>query len=183
MPPRKRHSRQHGGEPVATNNNNNNNKLININNNLILSKKTIRKDEIDKHWHNYENYLKNINKFHKNIKIEIMRKEYNKKPLSKNILEDIVSICESILENSNQQKYYMISGSKISSKDFINRILKLNETHIEYIVESLNNNSTKIKNIKAYMLATIYNAIDTIETYYKNLINFDMSKNNDIFVA
>ena len=101
------------------------------------------------------------------------------------LLNDIINILSEII-NSNK-KYYIISGERINTKDFINKIMLFNQDHIEYIITSLIKNTTKIKNVKAYMLATIYNAPNTIDTYYKNLINYDMannkSKESDVFVA
>ena len=46
--------------------------------------------------------------------------------------------------------------------------------HIEYVLDALNQNTSKIQNIRAYLLATLYNAPKTINAFYKSLVNHDM---------
>ena len=44
--------------------------------------------------------------------------------------------------------------------------MKLDSSHIQYILECLKENSTQIRNIKQYLLATLYNAPVTVDNYY-----------------
>lgn len=53
------------------------------------------------------------------------------------------------------------------------RFLKLNYSHIQYVLLCLQKNTTKVKNIKKYMLATLFNAPCTIEGYYQAEVNHD----------
>ena len=46
------------------------------------------------------------------------------------------------------------------------RLMKLDSSHIQYILECLKENSTQIRNIKQYLLATLYNAPVTVDSYY-----------------
>lgn len=55
-----------------------------------------------------------------------------------------------------------------------NRFMKLNQMHIEYILTSLGANTTKVGNIKAYLLTTLYNAPTTISNYYTAEVNHDL---------
>ena len=55
-----------------------------------------------------------------------------------------------------------------------NRFMKLNHEHIEYILTSLGANTTKVGNIKAYLLTTLYNAPMTISNYYTAEVNHDL---------
>lgn len=55
-----------------------------------------------------------------------------------------------------------------------NRFMKLNHEHIEYILTCLNANTTKVSNIKAYLLTTLYNAPITISNYYTAEVNHDL---------
>ncbi|MBC5745612.1 replication initiator protein A [Lachnospiraceae bacterium MD308] len=55
-----------------------------------------------------------------------------------------------------------------------NRFMKLNQTHIEYILTCLGANTTKVGNIKAYLLTTLYNAPTTISNYYTAEVNHDL---------
>ena len=55
-----------------------------------------------------------------------------------------------------------------------NRFMKLEYGHIEYILTCLQSNTTKVDNIKAYLLTTLYNAPMTISNYYMAEVNHDM---------
>ena len=55
-----------------------------------------------------------------------------------------------------------------------NRFMKLNHAHIEYILTCLGTNKTKVGNIKAYLLTTLYNAPTTISNYYTAEVNHDL---------
>ena len=55
-----------------------------------------------------------------------------------------------------------------------NRFMKLNKMHIEYILNCLSTNTTKVGNIKAYLLTTLYNASMTISNYYTAEVNHDL---------
>ena len=55
-----------------------------------------------------------------------------------------------------------------------NRFMKLEYGHIEYILTCLQSNTTKVGNIKAYLLTTLYNAPMTISNYYMAEVNHDM---------
>ena len=54
------------------------------------------------------------------------------------------------------------------------KLLKLNYSHIEYVLECMDKNTTKIRNIKQYLLAALFNAPSTIGSYYKAEVNHDM---------
>ena len=55
-----------------------------------------------------------------------------------------------------------------------NQFMKLNHEHIEYILTCLGANTTKVGNIKAYLLTTLYNAPMTISNYYTAEVNHDL---------
>lgn len=55
-----------------------------------------------------------------------------------------------------------------------NRFMKLSHEHIEYILTCLGANTTKVGNIKAYLLTTLYNAPMTISNYYTAEVNHDL---------
>jgi len=54
------------------------------------------------------------------------------------------------------------------------RFLKLNGEHLQYVIECMHNTSSKITNIKAYMITALYNAPMTINHYYQQEVNHDM---------
>ena len=54
------------------------------------------------------------------------------------------------------------------------RFLKLDSNHLEYVIESLNNTTSEIRDIKAYLLTALYNAPSTINTYWTQRVQHDM---------
>jgi len=54
------------------------------------------------------------------------------------------------------------------------RFMKLGYSHMQYVLDSLAKNTTKVGNIKAYLLTTLYNASLTIDSYYQAEVNHDM---------
>jgi len=55
------------------------------------------------------------------------------------------------------------------------KFLKLNVMHVEYVLECLKNNTTEIRNIKKYLLAVLFNAPSTKDSYYTSLVAHDMA--------
>lgn len=55
-----------------------------------------------------------------------------------------------------------------------NRFMKLNHSHIEYVMECLQKNTSKVGNIKAYLLTALYNSTLTMDHYYRAEVNHDM---------
>lgn len=67
-----------------------------------------------------------------------------------------------------------IDGSDFPATVVRSQLLKLNYGHIEYAIGSLRNNTSKVYNIKAYVLATLYNSRLTINHYYQAEVNHDL---------
>ena len=59
------------------------------------------------------------------------------------------------------------------------RFLKLNSSHIEYVLDRMRENTTYVRNIKKYLLAALYNAPATIDSYYASLVNHDLYGNGE----
>ena len=55
-----------------------------------------------------------------------------------------------------------------------NRFLKLTYSHIEYVLFSLHRNTSKVANIRAYLLTTLYNSSMTMNHYYQAEVNHDL---------
>ena len=58
--------------------------------------------------------------------------------------------------------------------DVKSKFLKLNSSHIEYVMNCLKENTSKVRNIKKYLLAALFNAPTTISGYYQAEVNHDM---------
>ena len=54
------------------------------------------------------------------------------------------------------------------------KFLKLNAQHLEYVMTCMQNNTTKVGNIKAYLITALYNAPNTIGHYYNAEVRHDM---------
>ena len=68
-----------------------------------------------------------------------------------------------------------ISGDEIPTEVVKSRFLKLNKEHIGYVMDSMRQNTTRITNIRAYILSALYNAPLTISQYYTSLVSHDMA--------
>lgn len=58
------------------------------------------------------------------------------------------------------------------------QFMKLKKEHIEYVMNCLKKNTTKIANIRAYLLTTLYNAPLTMDSYYQAKVNYDLYGNS-----
>lgn len=67
-----------------------------------------------------------------------------------------------------------IAGDDYPARLVKEKMLKINSSHIEYVFECLKKNTTYVRNIKRYLLATLFNAPSTIDSYYAALINHDL---------
>ena len=104
---------------------------------------------------------------HDNIEYDILCQQYPK--------EDIDEIVELILEIvSSKRKTIRISGEDIGANMVKGRFMKLTYTHLQYVFESLSKNTTKVTNIKQYLLAVLYNAPVTMNHYYKAEVQHDL---------
>ena len=54
------------------------------------------------------------------------------------------------------------------------RLLRLDSSHIEYILDCIDGNTTDIRNIKPYLLKTLINAPATMDSYYRTKVNHDL---------
>ncbi len=58
----------------------------------------------------------------------------------------------------SQRPYIRIAGDEFPREVVKSRFLKVNFSHVEYVFDCLDNNTTKVRNIKSYLLAALYNA-------------------------
>lgn len=68
-----------------------------------------------------------------------------------------------------------VSGKNIPVSMVQKRFLKLNDSHIMYVMQCMASSHSKIKNIKAYMITALYNSYSTINSYYRAEANYDMN--------
>ena len=92
--------------------------------------------------------------------------------IDKDRLDEIVSI---ILETvCSKRKTIRIAGDDYPAELVKAKFMKLNSSHIEFVFDCMKENTTKIRNIKQYLKAVLFNAPNTIDSYYTALVNHDM---------
>lgn len=80
-------------------------------------------------------------------------------------------ILETVLSKNRE---ITISGSVYPNNLVKSKFLKINYSQVEYVMDCLGKNTTKVHNIKSYLLTSLFNAGSTISGYYKAKVNHDM---------
>ena len=89
--------------------------------------------------------------------------------------EDLDEIVELIVETvCARRKTTRIAGADFPHEVVRSRFLKLDSSHIEFVMESLHNNTTEVRNIKQYLLTVLFNAPTTMNNHYTAQVNHDM---------
>ena len=102
-----------------------------------------------------------------NISYDVLCSQYDK--------ESVDEILELMLEVvASPKKTFRIGGADINAMAVKSRFMKLNIFHIQYVFTCLDQSTTKIRNIKQYLLTSLYNAPATINNYYKAQVRYDM---------
>ena len=98
-------------------------------------------------------------------------------PYDQDRLEEILEL---IVETvCSTKKYIRVAGTDYPAEVVRSRLLKLDAGHIQFVFDCLKENTTKIRNIKQYLLTTLYNAPTTIGNYYSALVQHDMYGSRD----
>ena len=77
---------------------------------------------------------------------------------------------------ATNRKLLHIAGDDKPAEVVRSRFMKLNADHIKFVLKCLAENSSPIRNMKQYLLASLYNAPTTIQLYYQNQTNHDLAK-------
>ena len=89
--------------------------------------------------------------------------------------EDLDEIVELIVETvCARRKTTRIAGADFPHEVVRSRFLKLDSSHIEFVMESLHNNTTEVRNMKQYLLTVLFNAPVTMSNHYTAQVNHDM---------
>lgn len=72
------------------------------------------------------------------------------------------------------KKYIRVAGADYPAEVVRSRLMKLTAEHIKFVFDCLKENTTKVRNIKQYLLTTLYNAPTTIGNYYSALVQHDL---------
>lgn len=74
----------------------------------------------------------------------------------------------------SSKKTFRIAGENKPAAVVKSRLMKLGQFHVEYVLDCLGKNTTKVRNIKGYLLTTLYNASLTMDSYYQSEVNHDL---------
>ena len=106
-----------------------------------------------------------------NNSYEILLQDY---PLDRDILTEILELMvDTVCTTRNTIR---ISGDDKPAEVVKSQLLKLDSEHIRLVLDGLKENTTRIRNMRQYLLATLYNAPLTIGNYYRSLVSHDMSE-------
>ena len=73
-----------------------------------------------------------------------------------------------------KRKTTRISGADFPHEIVRSRFLKLDSSHIEFVMDCLQKNTTQVRNMKQYLLAVLFNAPTTMNNHFTSLVNHDM---------
>ena len=90
----------------------------------------------------------------------------------KQLVDELVNVMVSAITSDKQ--YLSIGGEAVPIQQVKSRFEKYNMSIMEYVITCLKENTTKVKNIKKYMLAVLFNAPMTINMYYQSEVNHDL---------
>ena len=87
-------------------------------------------------------------------------------------LDEVVELIAETL--CSRKKTIVIAGDEYPAEMVKEKLLRITSSHIEYVFDCLKQNTTYVRNIKKYLLASLFNAPSTIGSYYSALVNHDM---------
>ena len=97
--------------------------------------------------------------------------------LDKDHLDELVELMvDTVCSN---REMIRIAGDDYPAEVVKSRFLKIDSSHIEYVLERMRENTTYVRNIKKYLLAALYNAPVTMDSYYTSLVNHDLYGSGD----
>ena len=112
----------------------------------------------------YERY------FRESLSIDVLlRENLGEEETILGILDLLVDVCcfkRSVIRIAGDDKPLAVVKS---------RFMKLNAEHIRYVLKCLSENTTRVRNIRQYLLTALYNAPATIRPFYQAWVNNDMA--------
>lgn len=87
-------------------------------------------------------------------------------------IDELVAIMLDVI--CSRRETIRVNGEEMLPEVVKSRFLKLNSTHIDYVLTAMKNSASDIRNIRAYLITALYNAPTTIDSYYSAWVNHDM---------
>ena len=88
-------------------------------------------------------------------------------------LDEIVELVQEPVCSTRSQ--ICVAGNDYPAEVVRSKLLKLNGEHIRFVMDCLKRNTTRIRNIRQYLLAMLFNAPSTMHSYYTALVAHDMA--------
>lgn len=95
-------------------------------------------------------------------------------PEDADLIDEIVELMTETV--CARRKTTRVCGADFPAEVVKSQLLKLDAEHIRFVLKCLHENTSKVKNIKQYLLATLYNAPITINSYYSALVSHDLAE-------
>ena len=132
--------------------------------NPISSYQQIGNDAMRANYTAYRNY------FMKHLEMDaLLNDRQSDKEMADGIIDILVETC------CTTRPTVWVSGTEIPTEVVRGKLMKLSMEHIEYVIHCFNENTTKVRNIRQYLLAALYNAPTTISPFYRAWVNHDMA--------
>lgn len=116
----------------------------------------------------YNNTLCNNNIYINTIHTNINYNPIFVNSIDRKLVDNIVDIMNEVLCNNTE--YIVINGSNVPLNLVKSTFLKVGSSHIQYVVNVINNYNNKISNMKNFIITTLYNSVLTLDAYYTNLV-------------
>lgn len=105
----------------------------------------------------------------KNIEYEYIKNNHNRERLDEIVDLMVETLCST-------KATINVAGDDYPAQLVKEKLLRINCLHIDYVFECLDKTTTYIRNIRRYLLATLFNAPSTIDSYYSALVNHDLNR-------
>jgi hypothetical protein len=158
---------------------------------LIFGNKEIESPEVKDFYPNYNNnsynnqshtdmsYITPINQSGADTYMELIREhleydyhmkydEYSDREIFEEIYE---TVCDVVCVKRNTVR---INGEEYPYELVKSRFLKLDSSHVEYVMDCMRKITTKITNIRSYLITALYNAPSTMNHYYQQEVQHDL---------
>lgn len=113
----------------------------------------------------YQDYFTEV------LQIEWLKQQY---PYQDSEIDEMLELILDVM--CSKRKTIRIAGDDRSINVVKSRFMKLDSSHMQFVLDGLKENTTRVRNMKQYILAALYNAPLTISNYYQSLVNHDMSQ-------
>ena len=101
-----------------------------------------------------------------NVEYDCLCEQYGKERM-----DEIVELLTDTV--CSKREYITIASDDYPAEVVKSRLLKVHQFHVEYVLDCMKKNTSKVRNIKKYLLAALYNAPATMDSYYSAEVNHD----------